>query len=134
MIKKINKLISNISIKYRFYYILKNMNSSVDNKRIAEGTAHAIRSQGQKIGGDFVKQPKPQFLQSREKIWDELYTKQEDYLKSLPREKITITLKDGKQVEGISFETSPMELAKKFLKKSMISDLVVAKVYKNLIQ
>jgi threonyl-tRNA synthetase len=75
-----------------------------------------------------VKTKSPQFLQERIKIWDEFYARQVEAMKNLPREKINITLKDGKVVEGVSFETTPLEVAKKNLKKSLVPDFVVAKV------
>jgi len=99
-----------------------------ENKRIAKGTEHSISTTSKKIGGDFIKTKQPQFLEYRLKIWEDLYRKQEEYLKSLPREKITITLKDGKQVEGESFETTPLDIAKKYLKKSLVPDFIAAKV------
>lgn len=113
----------------KFYLFNKSMmQTSEDNKRITKGTEHSIQKQDGKIGGEFQKTPKPQFLDERLKIWDELYAKQQEFQKSLPREKITITLRDGKQVEGISFDTSPLDIAKKYLKKSLVGDLVIAKV------
>jgi hypothetical protein len=54
--------------------------------------------------------------------------KQVEAMKNLPREKIIITLKNGKEVEGVSFETTPIEIAKKNLPRSIVPDLVVAKV------
>jgi phosphosulfolactate phosphohydrolase-like enzyme len=57
-----------------------------------------------------------------------LYTKQQDFQKTLPRVKITITLRDGKEVEGVSFDTSPLDIAKKYMKKSLVPDLLAAKV------
>jgi threonyl-tRNA synthetase len=97
------------------------------NKRIQQGTEHAIKSSS-KIGGSFTPSTTASFLQKRSKIWDELFSKQEEFLKNLPREKIIITLKDGKLVEGISFETTPIQIAKNNIKRSLIPDLIVAKV------
>jgi threonyl-tRNA synthetase len=104
------------------------MQTTEDNRRITKGTEHSIQREEGKIGGEFVKSTKPQFLDERTKIWDELYAKQQEYQKSLPRETIKITLKDGKQVDGTSFETSPLDIAKKYLKKSLVADFIVAKV------
>lgn len=97
------------------------------NKRIAQGTEHSIKTHD-KIGGDFTLKQKPEFLQRRLKLWESFFAKQEEYLKSLPREKIIITLKNGKQVEGTAFETTPLQIAKANLKKSLVPDFLVAKV------
>jgi threonyl-tRNA synthetase len=112
----------------KFYYIILKKMQSEDNRRITKGTEHSIKIAPQKLDPDYVKKVNPEFLQERAKIWDTLYERQSEKLKSLPREKIIITLKDGKQIEGISFETTPIEIAKKNLKKSLVGDLLVAKV------
>jgi threonyl-tRNA synthetase len=101
---------------------------SEDNRRITKGTEHSIKTIPEKLNPTYIKKANPEFLQERAKIWDSLYEKQTEKIKSLPRDKIIITLKDGKQVEGISFETTPIEIAKKNLKKSLVGELVVAKV------
>ncbi|KAJ2722448.1 threonyl-tRNA synthetase, partial [Coemansia sp. Benny D115] len=44
-----------------------------------------------------------------------------------PREKITITLPDGAEREGTSWETTPMDIANS-LSKSLAKSLVIAKV------
>ena len=106
-------------------YIIKKMVET--NKRSNIGTEHSLKSFGQ-IGGEFKKTSNPEFLKIRTQIFDKLYSQQKEYIQSLPREKITVTLKDGKKVEGTSFETTPIEIAKKSLKRSMIDDLLAAKV------
>jgi threonyl-tRNA synthetase len=106
-------------------YIIKNM---VDqNKRINTGTEHSLKSVG-KIGGDFKKGPNAEFLKLRTEVFEKLFAQQQEFFKSLPRENIVITLKDGKKVDGTSFQTTPLEIAKKCLKRSMIDDLLAAKV------
>lgn len=45
----------------------------------------------------------------------------------MPREKINITLPDGKVKEGTSFETTPLDIAKQ-LSNSLPDKVVVAKV------
>ena len=109
-----------------------NFKMESSNKRILQATEHAIKTSA-KIGGKFVQSTTPEFLQTRNKIWDELYSKQEDFLKNLPREKIIITLKNGKEVEGTSFETTPLSIAKANLKRSLIPDFIAAKVNKKIL-
>jgi len=120
----------NILNKQSKYFIFNKdmMKSTEDNRRITQGTEHSVNKFEGKIGGEFVKENTPKFLEERTKIWAELYEKQQEHQKTLPREKVTITLKDGKKVEGTSFETSPLDIAKKYLKKSLVGDLIVAKV------
>jgi len=104
------------------------MKSTDENRRITQGTEHSVNKFEGLIGGEYKKQTSPKFLEDREKIWSEFYEKQQEKQKTFPREKITITLKDGKKVEATSFETTPLDIAKKYLKKSLVGDLIVAKV------
>ena len=73
-----------------------------ENKRATKGTEHTLSNVNQKIGGEFVKTPNAPFIEERAKQWDIYYKAQEEKLKTLPKEKITITMKDGKQIEGMS--------------------------------
>jgi hypothetical protein len=123
--------IRNILANKSKYIILNkfNMISTEDNKRATQSTGQSIQTTGNnKIGGDFIRTPKPQFLETRNKTWEVLYSKQEEYYKSLPREKITITLKNGNTVEGTSFETTPKEIGKSKLPQKVFNELIVAKV------
>jgi hypothetical protein len=120
------KITKNI-LNQKYLFKILNFKMESSNKRIAQGTDHSIIIHD-KIGGEFTLKPKPDFLERRLKLWESFYSKQEEYLKSLPREKIFITLKNGKQVEGTSFETTPLQVAKGNLKKSLVPDFLVAKV------
>jgi threonyl-tRNA synthetase len=128
MLKYFYSLNKNISANKRLFFILNKKMQSDENKRMVKGTEHSIKTTHGKLNPEYVKRENPQFLQERVKIWDELYAKQVEKIKSLPREKIAITLKDGKVVDGISFETTPIEVAKGNLKKSIVPDFLVAKV------
>ena len=125
--KNIAKNILNIQSKY-FIFNNNMMKSTDENRRITQGTDHSVNKFEGLIGGEFKKQTSPKFLEEREKIWSEFYGKQQQIQKTFSREKITITLKDGKKVEATSFETTPLDIAKKYLKKSLVGDLIVAKV------
>ena len=48
-----------------------------------------------------------------------------------PREEIIITMLDGSEKKGISWETSPMDIAKE-VSKSLSERIVIAKVCQNL--
>ena len=81
------------------------------NKRAYEGTKHTLLTEN-KIGGEFVKTPNAKFIEERAKQWEIFYKAQEEKQKNLPHEKIKIILKDGKEVEGISNESTPYEIGK----------------------
>ncbi len=127
MIRWLNMKITKNILNQKYLFKILNFKMESSNKRIAQGTDHSIIIHD-KIGGEFTLKPKPDFLERRLKLWESFYSKQEEYLKSLPREKIFITLKNGKQVEGTSFETTPLQVAKGNLKKSLVPDFLVAKV------
>lgn len=115
--------------KYFLFNINTNMQKTSDeNRRVVQGTEHSIKKVEGLVGGKFTKSTKAPFLEERLKVWDELYAKQQEDQKKLPREKIVITLKDGKEVEGVSFDTTPQDIAKKYLPRSVIGDLLAAKV------
>ena len=105
--------------------------SRKDNKRIIESTGKDIQQSGQKIGLDIKFQSSPEFLDERLRIWEELYPKQQERLKEMPREAIKITLPDGTEKEGTSFETTPMNIAES-ISNGLANSVYVASVkYKN---
>ena len=97
------------------------------NKRATQGTEHTLTT-SQKIGGEFTKTKNSPFIEERSKKWEELYKIQEEKQKSLPHEKIQITLKDNIIEEGISNETTPFEIGKKHMKKDEFKECLVAKL------
>ena len=97
------------------------------NKRATQGTEHTLTT-SQKIGGEFTKTKNSPFIEERAKKWEELYKIQEEKQKSLPHEKIQITLKDNVIEEGISNETTPFEIGKKHMKKDDLKECLVAKL------
>ena len=80
-----------------------------------------------KYEGAFKIQKKAPYLESRCEVWDRLYKKQEEALKAMPREEITITLPDGSEKKGMSWETTPLDIAKE-ISNSLAKQAVVAKV------
>lgn len=71
--------------------------------------------------------PAPEYLAHRIKIFEELKSKADLEVTSKERLPITITLADGKTKGGISWETSPMDIAKG-ISKSLSERVVIAKV------
>lgn len=69
-------------------------------------------------------------------MFETLAKQQEENNKTLPRDEITITLKDGKQIKGIRNETTPGDIvnikiyqAKKISKKLYENTMVAEIVY-----
>jgi len=98
------------------------------NKRATKGTEHTKDSTTKKIGGEFAFKRNPEFLVKRSEIFNELLAKQQEFFKTLPREKINITLKDGKIFEGTSFETTALFVAEKKLPQKVQKEVIAAKV------
>ncbi|KAJ2444397.1 threonyl-tRNA synthetase [Coemansia sp. RSA 2424] len=69
----------------------------------------------------------PAYIEHRIRIFDELYQKQQEEIAQKPREKIVITLPNGSEREGTSWETTPMDIAKS-ISMSLAKALVIAKV------
>lgn len=56
--------------------------------------------------------PPPEFLASRQQLWDQLKKEYDDFVAAQERSPIKITLPDGKVVEGKAWETTPYDVAK----------------------
>lgn len=72
-------------------------------------------------------QPSPEFFDHRLKIFNELKSEYDAWVSSQPREEIIITLPDGTERKGRSWETCPMDVAKE-VSKSLSERVVIAKV------
>jgi threonyl-tRNA synthetase len=72
-------------------------------------------------------QPAPAFFDHRIKIFEKLKAEYDDFVKAQPREEIVITMPDGSERKGKSWETSPMDIAKE-VSKSLSERIVIAKV------
>jgi len=71
--------------------------------------------------------PRPSYFDHRLEIWERLKAKQDEEFKSKPREKISVQLPQGDPREAISWETSPLEIARS-LSKSLAERIVIAEV------
>lgn len=70
-----------------------------------------------KIGGPFKKTHSPAFLDERAAYFDGIYAEQQAIIAASEKPDITITLKDGKEIKGKAFETTPSTIAKIIFKK-----------------
>jgi len=77
--------------------------------------------------GDFTPTPNPSYIPDRLAVWDRIHAKAQAELKSKPRDPISITLPDGSKLEGISWATTPMEIAEG-ISKRLAADSVAALV------
>ena len=98
---------------------------SSENKRATKGTEHTLKDA--LIGGEFKREKNAAFIEERAKLWDEFAKENEEKQKALPHEKITVKF-HGKDIEGISNETTPYMIGEKHMKKSELKEVLVAKV------
>ena len=119
-----------------------------ENVRTKVVTMGKVKDDTQILGGELKFSKKPAFLAERVTYWDELYAKQtkvyegkckdthifKNTIKILSyfyigfaHEKISITMPDGAVKEGVSFETSPFDIAKA-ISKQFAEKIIVAKV------
>lgn len=71
--------------------------------------------------------PPPSYIDERIKLYDKLRQEYLDELKAKPKEKIQVTLPDGKVVEGLSWETTPYQVACG-ISQGLADNTIVAKV------
>ncbi|KAJ3060555.1 threonyl-tRNA synthetase [Podochytrium sp. JEL0797] len=71
--------------------------------------------------------PKPEYMQWRLDMFDELKVAFDAEIAAKPRVAIKVTLPDGRDMDGTSWETSPMDIAK-MLSNSLAQRVVIAKV------
>ncbi|CAD8184404.1 unnamed protein product [Paramecium pentaurelia] len=95
-------------------------------QRLKEATEGQIVQAGNKIGGPF-KIGKPVYQEKRLKLFTEIYQRQKAELEAKEKTPITITLKDGKKLEGKKWVTTPLMIAVGISKK-LAENMVAAKV------
>lgn len=71
--------------------------------------------------------PRAEFFDHRIQMFEQIKTEYEAWVKDQPRQEITITLPDGTEKKGTSWETSPMDIAKG-ISKGLSERIVIAKV------
>ena len=99
-----------------------------ENKRTKEATAKGVNDDGaQLIGGEWSFRKKPDFLTARLEYFNSLLEAQKARYAALPKQAIKITLPDGNVKEGISFQTTPLDVAT-MISKQFAEKVIVAKV------
>ncbi|KAI9205849.1 tars protein [Polychytrium aggregatum] len=71
--------------------------------------------------------PRPEYIDKRIKIFDEIKKRKDDELREMPRTPIKITLPNGKEVDGVAYETTPMSVAKG-ISTSLAKKVIISKV------
>lgn len=56
--------------------------------------------------------PAPEYISWRQQMWNELKEVNKKWVENQPPQSIQITLPDGKVLEGLSWRTTPYEVAK----------------------
>jgi threonyl-tRNA synthetase len=79
--------------------------------------------------------PKPEFIEFRQKIWDELMAKYKADLAAKTPVQISVTLPDGKVMNGESWRTTPLNIAeqirysKKIFRKKLVRSLNLTNMF-----
>lgn len=71
--------------------------------------------------------PPPEYIDERIKLYDILKAQYLEELAAKPRSKINITLPDGKVIEGLSWESTPYEIARG-ISQGLADNTVIAKI------
>lgn len=98
-----------------------------EKTRLTAESGARVAGASNKIGGPFVPKEEPSFLADRAAVYDEIIAAQNARLAAKPRQPIKITLPDGKVLDGISWETTPLAIATG-ISKGLAASVVVAKV------
>lgn len=80
-----------------------------------------------KVGSPFPLAPNPSWIKDRAAVYDEIIAAQKARLASKPRVPIKVTLPDGKVIDGVSWETTPLQIAEG-ISKGLAGSAVVARV------
>eukprot|EP00611_Tribonema_gayanum_P010835 TRINITY_DN20953_c0_g1_i1.p1 TRINITY_DN20953_c0_g1~~TRINITY_DN20953_c0_g1_i1.p1 ORF type:complete len:780 (+),score=275.37 TRINITY_DN20953_c0_g1_i1:107-2446(+) len=103
--------------------------STADHKtRLTKSTGKLVDESAQgRIGGPFTVTKDPAFLKDRMAVFEAAAAKQQERHAAKPRVPITITLPDGSVREGISWQTTPMDIATA-ISKQLAKQIIVSEV------
>ncbi|SCU92527.1 LAMI_0E10880g1_1 [Lachancea mirantina] len=66
--------------------------------------------------GSLYLDPQPEFIDERIQLFEKLQQEYNDKVAKMPREAIKVVLKDGTEKDAVSWETTPMDIAKEIAK------------------
>ena len=95
--------------------------------RMTKESGDRSASAAGKIGGPFRRETDPAWIRDRAAVYDEIITAQRTRLAAKPSVPIQITLPDGSVKDGVSWRTTPMNIAEG-ISKGLAGSAVVAKV------
>jgi threonyl-tRNA synthetase len=72
----------------------------------------AVAESGETKKGVKELSPWPAFIEDRQKMWDRLKAEHQEELSAKEKKPIKVTLPDGKVVDGLSWESTPYEIAR----------------------
>ncbi len=106
-----------------------------DHAKARENKTRLTKESGERVdptvsgslGGAFTVTENPGWLSSRSAVFDEIILSQRERIAAKQRMPITVTLPDGKVIDGTSWETTPMMIAVS-ISKGLATSVVVAKV------
>ena len=84
-------------------------------------------SGAEKIGGTFTPTANPAWLQTRLEVLESIAARNAALTAKLEKPKITVTLPDGKKIEGTAWTTSPLDIATG-ISKGLAQAVIVASV------
>lgn len=101
---------------------------SLQEKATSKEAAPQGKSQGKKSKQQMLyMDPEPSFISHRQSMFDRLLKEYESEVANKPREPIKVVLKDGKVIDAVSWQTTPMDIARD-ISKSLADRLCIAKV------
>lgn len=78
-------------------------------------------------GGGAAAKPLPDYIATRQALWEKLKKQYDEELAQKPRQPIKITLPDGKVVDGQSWETTPYAVART-ISQGLADATVISKI------
>jgi threonyl-tRNA synthetase len=100
--------------------------SEQEGRRITAASGPQVLTTG-KIGGEFQIGADPAFIQERARLFDAFWARQLEATSLKPKETIVITLPNGSSKEGVSWQTTPLDVAK-MISSRLANEALVAKV------
>ena len=82
-----------------------------DGKRTIASSGGKVAAGAERIGGEFTPEADPAWLKERDTFLSAIAARNAEKEAKLVRAPITVTLPDGKQIEGKAWETSPLDIA-----------------------
>ncbi|KAK9479594.1 hypothetical protein V1514DRAFT_327644 [Lipomyces japonicus] len=103
--------------------------ATADDKKQQPKKAKKAKKEAAGAGGGVPLEitPAPEFIPHRIQLFEELKKRYDDEIASKPRFEITVTLKDGSNKTGISWETTPFSIVRQ-ISKSLADRTIISKV------